>query len=76
VKWSLVKDALLTGLGMVAIYTQVFSPHPNGLILGTGLALTVPSVAGHVKALLPGGEGGDSSPSSRSPGAPPSPPGP
>jgi hypothetical protein len=63
--WQIAKDVLLTGLGMVAIYTQILSPHPNGLILGTGLALTVPSVAEHVKALLPGS--GESSSSPRSP---------
>ncbi len=51
--WKLLREAGLTALGMLAIYTQIFSPKPNGLILGTGLALTVPSVAAHVKALLP-----------------------
>jgi hypothetical protein len=68
--FSVLKDVALTGLGMVAIYTQIFSAKPNGLILGTGLALTVPSVAEHVKALLPGSGGGPSSPSSESPGRP------
>jgi hypothetical protein len=69
-KWSILKDVLLTGLGMVAIYTQVVSSHPNGLVLGTGLALTVPSVAEHVKALLPGSGAADSSHSSPSHGSP------
>lgn len=65
--WQLLfKDLILTGLGMLAIYSQIFSPHPNGLLLGVGLALTVPSIADHVRALLPssgGGSGGSSSPS-------------
>lgn len=70
-RWFLLlKDGLLTGLGMVAIYTQIFSAHPSGLILGAGLALTVPSVADHVKALLPGPGGGVSSPRSPEPGSP------
>jgi hypothetical protein len=56
---------------MVAIYTQIFSSRPNGLILGTGLALTVPSVAEHVKALLPTSGGAPSSPPSRSRGSSP-----
>ena len=71
----LCKDVGLTGLGMVAIYTQIFSSHPNALVLGTGLALTVPSVAEHVKALLPSSGGGGSSPSSPPPGPQPSPAG-
>ena len=77
--WQLLKDILLTGLGMAAIVSQVLSSHPNGLVLGTGLALTVPSVASHVRALLPGpgdGESSSSTPSSpRSPSLPSSPSG-
>jgi hypothetical protein len=46
----------VTGTGLAVIWRQVYSPHPSGLLLGTGLALTVPSVAAHVRALLPGGE--------------------
>lgn len=47
------KDLVLTGLGMWCIYSQVSSSHPSGIILGTGLALTVPNIADHVRALLP-----------------------
>jgi hypothetical protein len=54
--WPLVRDIAITGTGLAIIWSQVFSPHPSGLVLGTGLALTVPSVAAHVRALLPGGE--------------------
>jgi hypothetical protein len=66
-RWQILKDVLLTGLGMAAIVTQVLSPHPNGLVLGTGLALTVPSVAAHVRALLPGPGESESSDSASPP---------
>ena len=61
--YELTRDIMITGTGLVIIWRQVlFSPlHPSGLLLGTGLALTVPSVAAHVKALLPGSDG-DSEP--------------
>ena len=58
------KDVCLTGVGVFVILLQALSTHPSGLLLGTGLALTVPSVAEHVKALLPSSGGGSSSESS------------
>jgi hypothetical protein len=70
-QWRLIKDVLLTGLGMFAIYSQLFRQHPDGLILGAGLALTVPSIASHVRALLPGPGDGDSSPPPPPAAAPP-----
>jgi len=72
--WKLLKDIVLTGLGVAAILSQTFSLHPSGLVLGTGLALTVPSVASHVRALLPGPGDGGSSESASPPRPPPSPP--
>lgn len=69
--WQAVKDILLTGTGMTLILSQVFSSAPSDVLLVTGLALTVPSVAGHTKALL-GGHGGHSSPPSSPDGPPPS----
>jgi hypothetical protein len=63
-RWFLLKDVLLTGTGVAVILSQVLSLHPDGLLLGTGLALTVPTIADHVKALLPSSGGGASSPSS------------
>lgn len=51
--WLLVKDIALTGTGLFVILSQTFSPRPNGVLLGAGLALTVPTVWEHVKALLP-----------------------
>ena len=71
--WSTVKDVLLTGTGMVLILSQVFSASPSDILLVTGLALTVPSVAAHAGALLGGHTGGSSSPPSPPPG--PAPPG-
>jgi hypothetical protein len=70
--WNLIKDVGLTGTGIFVIVLQAFSAKPNGLLLGTGLALTVPSVAEHVRALLPSSGGGSSSPQSELPGPPPS----
>ena len=76
--WQLLKDILLTGCGLAVILSQIFSLHPSDVLLVTGLALTVPSVAGHAGALLAGRTGGHSSPpgppspsssSSSSPGA-------
>lgn len=67
--WSLLKDILLTGTGITVIVSQVVSQHPSGVLLGTGLALTVPTIADHVKALLPSGGDGSSS-ESRSPPTP------
>jgi len=73
--WLLAKDVLLTGTGLVVIFSQDVSAHPSGLLLGTGLALTVPTIAEHVKALLPTSGGDGSSSESRSaPTPPPSPP--
>ena len=60
--WQIIKDVLLTGTGLALIWGQVFSPHPSDLLLVTGLALTVPSVAGHAKDLLSGSGGQHSSP--------------
>lgn len=61
---SLLKDALLTGTGVAVILLQAFAAHPNGLLLGTGLALTVPSTWDHIRALIPsaGGSSSESSP--------------
>ena len=71
--WRLLKEVGLTVLGAACIGTQIFSSHPNGLLIGAGLALTVPDTARAVKALLPGGGeseggGGESSPSPPAPG--------
>lgn len=70
---DVVKDVVLTSLGVVAIWSQIFSPKPNGYVLGAGLALTVPTIAGHVRGLLPGPGDGASSPSTPASQPPPSP---
>jgi len=70
----LLKDVLLTGTGMILILSQVFSAHPSDVLLVTGLALTVPSVASHTMSVLGGHTGGRSSPPPPSPGPLPSAP--
>jgi hypothetical protein len=70
---DMLKDVALTALGMVAIWSQIFRANPNGYVLGAGLALTVPTIAGHVRALLPGPGDGPSSESTRQPQLLPSP---
>ncbi len=65
---------LLTGTGIILIISQVFSRSPSDILLATGLALTVPSVASHARVLLSGssGRGPSSSPPSPPPGSSPS----
>lgn len=62
------KDVVLTGLGVVVVWHELFSAHPNGFLIGVGVALTTPRTWEHLRALLPGGDDGPSSPSSSSPG--------
>ena len=74
------KDLVLTGTGVAVILVQAFSSRPNGLLLGAGLALTVPSTWDHIKALLPSSGGdaatpGDGPASQSSPSAGELPPG-
>lgn len=71
-RWLLLKDILLTGTGMALVLSQVFSPSPSDVLLVTGLALTVPSVAAHAGSLLGGHTGGSSSPPTSSSGELPS----
>ena len=73
-RWSLLKDILLTGTGVTVILSQVLAGRPSDVLLVTGLALTVPSVAGHATALMSGRTGAESSPRSHSPTPEPSPP--
>lgn len=75
-RWYLLRDILLTGTGMAVILSQVFSARPSDVLLVTGLALTVPSVAGHATALMSGRTGGHSSPESPAQTPPPSSPSP
>jgi hypothetical protein len=75
--WLLAKDILLTGVGLALIVTQIFARQPSDVLLMTGLALTIPSVASHAGTLLGAQSGGghgqqEHSPSSSAPGLPPS----
>lgn len=72
ISWVLIKDVALTGTGILLIVSQVFAKIPSDIILVTGLALTVPSVAGHASALLSGRTGPGSSSSGEPPPPPPS----
>ena len=60
-RWLLLKDILLTGTGMAMVLSQILSPSPSDVLLATGLALTVPSIAAHAGSLLAGRTGGPSS---------------
>lgn len=71
--WSIIRDLAITGTGLFAIWREVLSATPNGYVLMAGLTLTVPSVAEHVKALLPSSEGPPTSGSSGSRGEQPPP---
>jgi hypothetical protein len=64
---DVVKDVALTSLGVVAIWSQIFSPKPDPYVLGAGLALTVPATYAHVMALLAPAPGGGESSASTSP---------
>ena len=65
-RWLLLKDILLTGTGLFLVLSQVLAPTPSDVLLATGLALTIPAVAGHAKNLLSGTGGPSSPPSSPS----------
>jgi hypothetical protein len=68
-----IKDVLLTGLGMYAIWRGIGPPVSLGVI-GGGLVLTVPASADHLKALLPSSGDSRTSASSHSRGERDSPP--
>jgi hypothetical protein len=59
---DVVKDVVLTGIGCVAVWSQIFRASPNPYVIMAGLVLTAPNTAAHVRALLAPGPGdGDSS---------------
>lgn len=77
--WLLLRDIVLTGIGVWLILAQEFSPHPSDVMLTVALVLLAPAAAEHAKALLtgphtdglssPSPSHQPSSPSSSSPGA-------
>jgi hypothetical protein len=77
-RWPLLRDIFLTGLGGVVIASQLVAfflgKVPSDVLCALGLALTAPSVAGHIRTVL-GSTGGHGprSPSSPASGAPHSP---
>lgn len=82
--WALVRDVVFAGFGLWLIYRETIHPGPDALaLLGVAVALTVPSAAEHIKAILPSSSGESavesssrssvphgSSPQPTSPGAP------
>jgi hypothetical protein len=69
--WALIRDIAVTGTGLALIMMQALSAHPSDTLLAVAMALTVPSVAAHVKTITSGGGGlPSSSPSSPRPGSP------
>lgn len=72
--WQLLRDVLLTGTAVFILISQVFSKDPSDVLLAAALALTAPSAADHVKALLSRPGESESSSSRSSPPEDPSAP--
>jgi hypothetical protein len=75
--WALVRDVVFAGFGLWLIYRETISPGRDALaLLGVAVALTVPSAAEHIKAILPSSAGESAVESSSRPsprhGPPPS----
>jgi len=52
--WALVRDVVFAGFGLWEIYRQTTHPGRYALeLIGVAVALTVPSAAEHLKAILP-----------------------
>jgi hypothetical protein len=74
--WALVRDVVFAGFGLWIIYREMTMPGRYALeLIGVAVALTVPSAAEHLKAILPASSGESaitsSSRSSERPGSPP-----
>lgn len=56
--WAIIRDILLTGVGLGIIVKQgFFTPHPRDVLLVVAMALTVPAIAEHTQKLLSGQAG-------------------
>lgn len=56
--WALVRDVVFAGFGLWLVYRELTHPGKNALaFLGIALALTVPSAAEHIRAILPDSAG-------------------
>ena len=52
--WALTRDVVFAGFGLWEIYVQTTHPGRYALeLIGVAVALTVPSAAEHLKAILP-----------------------
>ncbi len=75
------RDILLTGTGLVIVWSQlllwVFQGRaPDTVLMAVGLAMLYPTARAHVKTVLGSPEAGSSSPSSPSASSPPALPSP
>ena len=75
--WPAAKDVILTGAGLVIIWTQITSLHPSDLLVGAGVTLALYQAVTHGAHLISGepplsGTGPPSPPSSSAPAPPPS----
>lgn len=52
--WALVRDVVFAGFGLWIVYRETTDPGRYALeLIGVAVALTVPSAAEHLKAILP-----------------------
>lgn len=65
----MIKDMVMTGLGVAIVVVQLSRPHADPLWLGMALALTGIPAGVHFAALLPAPTAGLSSPDSSSSGS-------
>lgn len=80
--WALIRDVIFAGFGLWLIYHETIDPGRQSIektiaLLGLAGALTVPSAAEHLKAILPSSSGESAVESSSRPspshGSPPPP---
>jgi hypothetical protein len=56
--WGLIRDVVFAGFGLWLIWRETITPGRDALaLLGVAVALTVPSAAEHIKAILPSSSG-------------------
>lgn len=69
--WTLVRDVIFAGFGLWLIWRETTRPGQYVVpLLGVAIALTVPSAAEHIKAILPSSSGESAVESSSRPSAP------
>ena len=71
--WLIIRDVLLTGMGLWIIGQQARSPHPSDVLLVVAMGLTTPAAWDKARAVLSPPRESRTSSSSPSPGESPSP---